>query len=59
MPLTAFTAAHGQDDLNSCPKSTIKQFLDDRDLVFITSAFLEPDAVLDIKRIHINICQMK
>ena len=46
-------------DLNSCPNSTIKQFFDDRDLIFITSAFLEPDAVPDIKKIHINICQMK
>ena len=56
MPLIAFTAAHGQDDLNSCPNSTIKQFLDDRDLIFIISAFLEPDGVPDIKRIHKNIC---
>lgn len=56
MPLTAFAAAHGQDDLNSCPNSTIKQFIDDSDLVFITSAFLEPDAVPDLKMIHINIC---
>lgn len=40
-PLTDFIAAHGLGNLNTCPISSIKQFLNDRD--FVISSFLGSD----------------
>lgn len=52
--LTAFIAAYDQDDLHICPINFITQFLDDRTLSFITSKFLGPDTIPDIKKMLIK-----